>query len=80
MQRAGLPSFGVLQPSIPVSGWIAISDRSLRLGDVLHEGYGPDAYTWLENYQPLERVGQTIRLYYIPAVSAAKPMTASAAQ
>jgi hypothetical protein len=70
MQRAGLPSFEVLQPSTRVSGWIAISDRSLRLGDVLHESHGPYAYRWLENYRPLERVGQTIRLYYIPAVSA----------
>lgn len=70
MGRMGLPNFDVLQPSTPVDGWIAISDRSLRLGDVLHESYGPGAYKWLDNYHPVARVGETILLYYIPAISA----------
>ena len=66
MQQMGLPSFDILQPAVPVTGWIAISARSQRLGEVLHENHGRDAYSWLEKYQPIARVGQTIRLYYIP--------------
>ena len=72
MQRMGLPSFDVLHPSTPVTGWIAISSRSQHLGEVLHENYGPAAYIWLEKYQPVAQVGATIRLYYIPTVGASR--------
>jgi hypothetical protein len=36
MSQMNLPAFETLPPSQPVTGWVAISLRSLRLGDVLH--------------------------------------------
>ncbi len=56
----------VLPPFHPVTGWVALSVRSLRLGDVFYEYYPPHAFDWLDRYQPKEWVGKTIRLYYIP--------------
>jgi hypothetical protein len=61
-----LPETEVLSPFHPVTGWVAISVRSLRFGDVFHTTYPPHAFDWLEKYQPRECVGKTIRLYYIP--------------
>lgn len=62
----GLPEMGVLPPFQPVKGWVAISARSLRFGDVFHSTYPPHALDWLDQYPPREWVGKTIRLYYIP--------------
>lgn len=73
----GLPEVEVLPPFHPVQGWVAISARSLRFGDVFHKTYPPHAFDWLDQYQPKEQVGKTIRLYYIPpdtpATDAAEP-------
>jgi hypothetical protein len=66
LNRMGLPDFDVLQPFKPVTGWVAVSARSLRFGDVLHESYPPGAFTWLQSVRPVARVGHTIWLYYIP--------------
>ena len=66
LPQMGLPQFEVLQPFQPVNGWVAISVRSLRLGDVFHHSYPPEAFAWLNAYQPVEQIGHTIRLYYIP--------------
>jgi len=62
----GLPEMEVPPPFQPVRGWVAISVRSLRLGDVFHATYPPHAFDWLDQYTPKEQVGKTIRLYYIP--------------
>ncbi len=51
-----------LPPDQPQTGWIAISIRKLKLG----LGDDLDAYSWLEGFQPVERVGKSILLYYIP--------------
>ena len=69
LSRMNLPDYEVLQPFHPISGWVAISLRSLRFGDVLHQSYPPDAFAWINQYQPVESVGKTIRLYYIPGDS-----------
>jgi hypothetical protein len=66
LNRMALPPFQVLKPFKPVTGWVAISARSLRFGDVLHETYPPGAFAWLEQFQPIAHVGRSIRLYYIP--------------
>jgi hypothetical protein len=66
MSRVGLPEFSVPEPFQPVTGWVAISKRSLLLGDVFHKTYPPGAFAWLGKYQPVQRVGKTIDLYYIP--------------
>ncbi len=62
----GLPEMDVLPPFQPVKGWVAISARSLRLGEVFHTTYPPHAFDWLDSYAPKELVGKTVRLYYIP--------------
>jgi hypothetical protein len=62
----GLPEMEVLPPFHPVTGWVAISARSLRFGDVFHTTYPPHAFDWLDQYPQKEWVGKTIRLYYIP--------------
>lgn len=71
MERMGLPQFGVLQPFRPVDGWVAVSARSIRLGEVLHETYPLGSLSWLEKYTPVAEVGHTISLYYIPPGSKA---------
>lgn len=64
--QSGLPAFTVLQPFKPTTGWIAVSARSRRFGDVLHATYPIGALDWLRNFQPVAHVGHTIALYHIP--------------
>lgn len=73
--RANLPDFDVPQAYRPVAGWFAISLRALRFGDSFHTTYPPGAFDWLHAYQPVDRVGKTILLYYIPedALAGTKP-------
>ena len=66
MKETGLPDFGVPKPFRPVTGWFAISARSMRMGNVFHSTYPPGAFAWLERFQPVAYVGKTIRLYYLP--------------
>jgi dolichyl-phosphate-mannose-protein mannosyltransferase len=77
--QLGFPAVDVLQPYEPVTGWVAVSARSLRTGNVtrwqnghfLHAPYYPrDALSWIEQYKPVAHVGKTILLYYIPPTSA----------
>jgi hypothetical protein len=58
LAREPLPPLELLKARQQVSGWVAISDlaRTRRAGD----------YAWLEGYRPVERIGKTIDLYYIP--------------
>ncbi|HEY2807480.1 MAG TPA: hypothetical protein VGI91_01680 [Steroidobacteraceae bacterium] len=58
LARESLPPYAVLQRFQPVRGWVAIS--------ALARASNPPAYAWLDAYRPLERVGKTIDLYYIP--------------
>lgn len=52
------------------SGWLAVSETLFRRGlseiidykVILH----PDALAWLRSYTPVTRIGQGMRLYYIP--------------
>jgi 4-amino-4-deoxy-L-arabinose transferase-like glycosyltransferase len=66
VSQMNLPSFETLPPSQPVTGWVAISLRSLRLGDVFHTSYPPDAFAWLNQREPVDKIGKTILLYYFP--------------
>ncbi|HEV7919663.1 MAG TPA: hypothetical protein VGR02_02615 [Thermoanaerobaculia bacterium] len=45
-----------LPPATPVHGWVAISEMKLRFED----------YRWLQGRRAVGRVGQSIRLYYVP--------------
>jgi len=58
LAREPLPPIEPLRPRQPVSGWVAIS--------ALARTRNPADYAWLDAYRPLERVGHTIDLYYIP--------------
>ena len=60
----GLPPVRWLQPHQPVKGWVAASLYSLKLGSLGRQGH--DDFAWLESYEPVTRVGRSIRLYYIP--------------
>lgn len=52
-----------LKPYQRETGWIAINIFCLKLGTA-EAPY--DQYSWLRKYQPVERVGKSIWLYYIP--------------
>jgi hypothetical protein len=58
LAREPLPPLHVLPPNQPVSGWVAVS--------ALARTRNPTDYAWLDAFRPLERVGKTIDLYYIP--------------
>jgi hypothetical protein len=70
MSQMGLPAFDVPEPYKPVTGWFAISQRALRVGDLFHTTYPADAFAWLGQYHPQEKVGKTILLYHIPEKAA----------
>jgi len=58
LRREPLPQVHILGPRERVTGWVALSElaRTRNLSD----------YAWLDAYRPIERVGKTIDLYYIP--------------
>jgi 4-amino-4-deoxy-L-arabinose transferase-like glycosyltransferase len=58
LTREPLPPFDVLPPRQPVHGWVAVSE--------LARTRAVEDYAWLAPWQPLERIGKTIDLYYIP--------------
>lgn len=66
LTQIGLPKFTLLEPSRPVKGWVAVSARARRAGDVMHKTYPPETLDWLNSYEPVAHVGKTILLYYIP--------------
>lgn len=57
LAREPLPHFVIMPPWKPATGWIAIS--------ALAREHDPKGYAWLDAYQPMERVGKTIELYYV---------------
>jgi hypothetical protein len=68
----GLPPIHWLEPHRPVTGWVAASLYSLKLGSLDRPGH--DDFAWLDRYRPVALVGRSIRLYYIrTADSAAAP-------
>jgi hypothetical protein len=59
LSREHLPPYRLLGPNQHASGWIALDMLSLK------ESNG--GYDWLASYQPLQRIGKSIDLYYLPA-------------
>jgi len=55
-----LPGVWMVQPFNPATGWIA---ASIYARDTVSKG---EAFGWLKQYQPIERIGKSIDLYYIP--------------
>lgn len=58
LSREALPPYTLLQPNQPVSGWVAITMLTLQ--------ENPAGFGWLQRYQPVQRVGKSFELYYIP--------------
>jgi 4-amino-4-deoxy-L-arabinose transferase-like glycosyltransferase len=58
LARETLPPFVRLQPRQTAKGWVAIT--------ALTREHEPAGYAWLSTYRPVERVGKTIDLYFIP--------------
>ncbi len=53
-----LPPFEYFIPRRPVTGWVAISEYSFRMGQA--------DFQWLTRYKPIRWEGKSIRLYNIP--------------
>lgn len=58
LSREPLPPYAILQPHQPTTGWVAVS--------WLARTRNPTDYAWLDAYQPVEHIGKSIDLYYIP--------------
>jgi hypothetical protein len=58
LSREPLPEYVVLPPRQPTTGWVAVS--------WLARTRNPADYAWLNPYQPVEHIGKSIDLYYIP--------------
>jgi hypothetical protein len=58
LAREKLPPFMIMPPWKPATGWVAIS--------ALAKVHDQKGYAWLDAYQPIETVGKTIQLYYVP--------------
>jgi len=58
LSREPLPPYTLLIPNQPVSGWVAITMLTLNENQA--------GFSWLERYQPVQRVGKSFALYYIP--------------
>ena len=58
LSQEPLPPFTNLPPRQPAHGWVAIS--------ALARTRNPEDYAWVQAYEPVERIGKTIDLYYIP--------------
>jgi hypothetical protein len=65
LQREPLPAYTLLQPDQTATGWIAVTALA-RMKAPLH-------FAWLDEYRPVERIGRSIDLYFIPAREHAPP-------
>jgi 4-amino-4-deoxy-L-arabinose transferase-like glycosyltransferase len=68
--RLGLPAWDSLEPYQPVTGWVAVSHTMLQNHGwraAQQRGRQDLAFAWLNQYQPVGRVGKSILIYYIPA-------------
>lgn len=58
LRRHDLPPYETLYPGEPKTGWIAISEQV--------RAFYCAGYSWLDAYEPVARIGSSIRLYYVP--------------
>ena len=65
LAQMGLPPFEILAPYERATGWIAVSVHNLRTGEGPWYPEKIDGYAWLNAYQPVFSVDQTIRVYYV---------------
>lgn len=62
-----LPGVWMAQPFQPTTGWVA---ASIFARDTVSKG---EAFAWLRQYTPRERVGKSIDLYFIPEAAGSAP-------
>jgi hypothetical protein len=67
--RYGLPDYEIADAAKPLQGWVALSSRASRIGDVLHQSVSTAYLAELEKQTPVANVGKTIRLYHLPESS-----------
>jgi hypothetical protein len=68
--RIELPNWDSLEPYQPVTGWVAVSQTMLQnYGWMVAQQKGRQdlAFAWLDQYQPVAKVGKSILLYRIPS-------------
>ena len=58
LTRETFPKLTRLSPGQPTTGWVAIT--------ALARVHGGTGYAWLDSYAPVERVGKSIDLYFVP--------------
>ena len=66
--KLGLPNWDGLEPYTPVKGWVAVSQTMLRnYGWMVAQQQGRKdlAFSWLDRYRPVGKVGKSILLYRI---------------
>ena len=66
-EHLGFPPMHTMRPYTWTPGYVAVDLYGLHIGDINHWRVPPDAFAWLEKYQPVAMVGKTIRLYNFPA-------------
>jgi hypothetical protein len=64
--RLGFPPSRSKRPYTWTPGYVAVDLYGLHIGDIKNWRVPPDAFAWLENYEPVAMVGKTIRLYDLP--------------
>jgi hypothetical protein len=69
INRYGLPGYEIADEAKPLQGWIAVSSRASRIGDMLHQSVSTTYLAELERQTPVANVGKTIRLYHLPESS-----------
>jgi hypothetical protein len=69
VSRYGLPDYEIADEAKPLQGWVALSSRASRIGDVLHQSVSTAYLAELEKQTPVANVGKTIRLYHLPEAS-----------
>jgi 4-amino-4-deoxy-L-arabinose transferase-like glycosyltransferase len=58
----GYPAYDDVPRFKPATGWFAVSETALALDPDTPKG----GYDWLTKNRPYERIGRSIRLYYVP--------------
>ncbi len=65
LSGVNLPTYQLLEPYTPATGYVAISIRHLVMDEAKArtEGRAQGPYSWLNQHKPLEKIGSSILLY-----------------
>jgi len=63
--RHNLPRVRPLTLDQPSAGWVAVSLTTLKMQRAKLRGTMPRAFSWLDDYRPVARVGKSILLYFV---------------